>query len=68
MRVWEGVKESCKKKLGRSTWAGHVGENGRSKTGKESRCPESGGKVKVKKAEIAMGDYVKIDLERVEEE
>ena len=36
-----GVKESSKKKLVRSTWAGHVGKMGDEKLG-ESKCPESG--------------------------
>ena len=35
-----GVNESSKKKLVKSTWAGHV-KKGRQKTGKESRCPDS---------------------------
>ena len=39
-----GVKEISEKKLVRSTWAGHVEKNGRLKTGKESRFPESGRK------------------------
>ena len=28
MRVWGGVKENSKKKLMRSTWAGHMGKMG----------------------------------------
>ena len=35
MRVEVGVKESSKKKLVRSTWAGHVAKPGYKKTGRE---------------------------------
>ena len=35
------------------------GMNGRKKSGKENRCPESGGENEVRKTEIAMGDYIK---------
>ena len=41
MRVKVGVKESSKKKLVRSTWAGHLAEMGDVKLA-ERRCPESG--------------------------
>ena len=34
------------------------GKNGRYKTSKESRCPESGGEKQAKKTEIAMGDCI----------
>ena len=40
-------------------WAGHVERMGDEKSGKESRCPESGGENNVRKTEIAMGDYIK---------
>ena len=52
MRVEVGVKESSKNKLVKSTWAGHV-EKWEIKTGKESRCPESGGNGS--ETNIAMG-------------
>ena len=49
--------ESFKKELVRSRlkWAGHMENNGRSKTGKEIRCPESGGEKGAGKAEDAVG-------------
>ena len=34
----------------------------------ESRCPESGVEMETKKTEIAMGDCIKSDLEKVGEE
>ena len=34
----------------------------------ESRCPESGWEMEVNKTEIAMGDCIKSDIERVGEE
>ena len=49
------MKESSKKKLVRRTWASHVEKNGRSKTGKENRCLDSGGEMEARKIEIAMG-------------
>ena len=57
MRVEVGVKESSKKKLVRSTWAGHVEKTGRWKT---SRCPESGGEMEARKTEIATGIALKV--------
>ena len=55
MRVEIGVKESFKKKLVRSTWAGHVEKIGdENLAGKDSRCPESGGETEARKTEIAM--------------
>ena len=39
-----GIKESFKKKLVRSTWAGQSETNGRCKSDKDSRCPEVVGK------------------------
>ena len=34
----------------------------------ESRCPECGGEMEARKIEIAMGDYIKSDIERVGKE
>ena len=34
----------------------------------ENRCPESGGEMEARKTEIAMGDCIKSDYERVGEE
>ena len=48
------VKESSKKKLMRSTWASYV-ENGRYKTGKESKCPESGREMEAEKPKLRWG-------------
>ena len=39
-----GVKENSKKKLVRSTWAGHIKTMGDEKL-TESRCPENGGEM-----------------------
>ena len=39
--------------------------NWRWKTGKDSRCSESGGETEARKTDIAMGDCIKRDLERV---
>ena len=50
IRVEVGVKESVKKK-----WE--------MQTGKESKCPESGGQNEAREVEIAMGDCIKSDLE-----
>ena len=52
----------CEKQSGKNN------HNGRCKTGKESRCPENGEEMEVRKIEIAMGDCIKSDLERIEEE
>ena len=60
MKVEVGMKESSKKKLARGTR--------RWKTGKESRCLESGGETEASKTEIVIGYCIKSDLERVEEE
>ena len=38
------------------------GSNGRRKTGKESRCPESGGDKEARKTEITMGDCIKRNI------
>ena len=38
------------------------------KVGKDSRCPESGRETEARKTKIAMGNCIKSDLERVEEE
>ena len=54
------MKESSKKKLARSTRAGHVEKNGRRKIGKESRCPGNGGEMEARKAKIAMGIALKV--------
>ena len=54
-------------KLVRSTWAGHI-EQMRDEKLAESRCPESGGEMESRKTEIAMGDCIKTDIERVGEE
>ena len=43
-------------------------KNGRLKTGKDTRCPESEGEMEARKTEIAMGDCIKSDLERMGEE
>ena len=61
------MKESAKKKLVRSTWDGHVEKMGDGKLA-ESRCPEGGGEMEAMKTEIAMGDCIKSDLQRVGEE
>ena len=61
-----GVKESSKKKLARSIWTGHVGKMGLEKL-TENRCTESGGEMDAMKTEIAMGDCLKSDIERVGE-
>ena len=69
MRVGVGVKESTKKKLAWITWAGHVDKMGDEKNGKEIRCPENAGEMEARKnTEIAMGDCIESDLERVGEE
>ena len=52
MRVDAGVKERSKKKLMRNTWAGHVENTGDEKLA-ESRCPEGGWEMEVRKTEIA---------------
>ena len=52
----------CEKQSGKNN------HSGRCKTGKESRCPENGGEMEARKTEIAMGDCIKSDLERVGEE
>ena len=63
------MKESSKMVMVRSTWAGHVEKMGHHKNSKESRCPESAGDMEGrKKTEIAMGDCIESDLERVGEE
>ena len=67
MRVKFGVKERFKK-----NWRGVHGlvmwEKWEiKKTGKESRCPEGGVEMEARKTEIAMGDCIKRDLERVGE-
>ncbi len=67
MRVQVGVKESSKKKLARSTWAGHVEKMGDEKQA-ESGCPESEGEMEERKTEIAMGDSIKSALEIMGEE
>ena len=67
MKVKVGMKKSSKKKLERSTWAGHV-EKRDIKNGKESRCPESGMEMEARKTEIAMGDCIKSYLETVRKE
>ena len=59
-----GVKESSKKKLVRSTVTKMEDE----KNGKESRCPEIGEEMEARRTEIAMGDCIESDLERVGEE
>ena len=51
----------------RNTWAGRV-ENWRRKTGQESRCPEIGGEMEVRKTEIAMGDCIESDTDRAGED
>ena len=38
------------------------------KTGKESRCSESGGEMEARKTEIVMGYCIKTNLERVGKE
>ena len=43
-------------------------KKGRWKTGKESRCPESGGEMEAMKNEIMNMDCIKSDIERVREE
>ena len=48
-----------KKKLVRSTRAGHV-QQMRYKSGKESRCPESGGEMEARKTEIVKGIALKV--------
>ena len=62
------MKESSKKKLVSSSWVGHVKKNCRLKTGKKSRSPESGREMMARKTDIAMGDCIINDLERVGEE
>jgi len=54
MRVEDGVMESSKKKLVRSTWADDV-EKMSSEKLSENRCPESGEDMETRKTEIAMG-------------
>ena len=54
-----GVKESSKRKMVRSTWAGQV-KNVRWKPGKESRCPDSEGETETWKIEIATGVALKV--------
>ena len=49
MRMEVEVKESSKKKLMRSTCAGHMEKMGDEK--KECRCPESGGKMEARKTD-----------------
>ena len=44
------------------------GKNWRLKTGKDSRCPESGRETEARKTEIVTWDFIKSDLERVAEE
>ena len=60
------MKESSEKKLihGFVMW----NKLGDDKLANESRCPEGGWKMEATKSEIAMGDCVKSDLERVGEE
>ena len=64
------MKESFKKKLVRSK--AYMGCSCRKKMGDEklaeSRCPESGWKMDPRKTDIAMGDCITSDLERVGEE
>ena len=55
-----GVKESSKKKLASSAWAGHVEKNGRRKTGREQMPGKWGGGVEARKAEIASGIALKM--------
>ena len=38
------------------------------RTGKDSRCPESGGEMEARETDTATGDCIKNDLERVGEE
>ena len=53
MGVEVGVKETSKKKLATSTWAGHIEKMGDEKLA-ESRCPESGGEMEARKTKIAV--------------
>ena len=62
-----GVTGSAKKKLTRSTWAGHVERMGDEKLAK-SRCPYGGGEMEERKTEIAKGGFIKSDLEILGEE
>ena len=62
-----GLKESSKKKLVRSTWAGHVERLLDDKLA-EGRCSESEEEMETRKSEIAMEYCIKSDIERVGEE
>ena len=68
LKVEVGAKESVKEKLVRSrmTWAGHVEWMGDEKLS-DSRCLGCGEKKEARKTEIAMGDCIKSDIERVAE-
>ena len=65
MRVEFGVKESSKKKLVGITWAGRVEKMVDYKLAKRADAQKVGGKWKT---EIAMGDCIKSDIDRVGEE
>ena len=64
MRVEVGMKESSKKKLVRSTWAGHVEKMGDEKLAK---WRGNGGELEARKTETSMWDCIKSDKERVGE-
>ena len=63
LRVEVGMNESFKKTLMRSglTWAGHLERMGDENCQREEEREE-------RKTEIAMGDWIKKDLEKVREE
>ena len=58
VRVWDGVKESSKKKLVRSTWAGHVEKMGDEK--RRGQVPRKCKENEARKIEITMGIALKM--------
>ena len=61
------MKESSKKKFVRSTLAGHV-EKWERKNWLREQMPRKWREMEARKSEIAMGDCIKSDTERVGEE
>ena len=51
-----------------NTWVGYVENKSDKKSWAKSRCPESGVEIEARKTEIAIGDCIKGDRERVRED
>ena len=62
------VKESSKKKLARSTWAGHVAKNRKMKHWQRQQMPRKWRGNGGEEDRSCDGDYIKSNLERVGKE